>query len=54
VRLTAKAQVTGTESKADTIFGLPASATDVSDEKTSPPGGTISTFGSANVCSDVN
>ena len=54
VKLTAKAQVSGTESKADTIFGLPASSTDLTNDKVSPPGGTTSVFGKANVCSDVN
>ena len=53
VRLTAKAQVTGTESKTDTIFALSASSADMKNES-SPPGGETSAFGSANVCSDVN
>lgn len=54
VRLTAKAQVSGTESQTDRTFRLSASADDLSDEKSSPPGGTISAYGSANVCSDSN
>lgn len=54
VKLTAKAQVSGTESKAETLFGLSASATDMANDKVSPPGGTTSVFGSANVCSDPN
>jgi len=54
VRLTARAQVSGTESKTDTVFNLSASSADMTNDKVSPPGGTISTFGSANVCSDPN
>lgn len=54
VRLTAKAQVSGTESQTDRTFRLSVSADDLSDEKVSPPGGTISAYGSANVCSDSN
>jgi hypothetical protein len=54
VRLTARAQVSGTESKTDTVFSLSASSADMTNDKVSPPGGTISTFGSANVCSDSN
>lgn len=54
VRLTARAQVSGTESKTDTVFNLSASSADMTNDKVSPPGGTVSTFGSANVCSDPN
>ncbi len=54
VKLTAKAQVSGTESKADRLFSLPASSEDLSNDKASPPGGTVSSFGQASLCSDVN
>jgi hypothetical protein len=54
VRLTARAQVSGTESKTDTVFNLSASSADMTNDKVSPPGGTVSTFGSANVCSNPN
>ncbi len=54
VKLTAKAQVSGTESKAETLLGLPASSTDMTNDKVSPPGGTTSVFGSANACSNPN
>jgi len=54
VRLTAKAQVSGTESQTDRSFRLAVSSDDLSDETSSPPGGTISAYGSANVCSDSN
>ncbi|MBK8327279.1 MAG: hypothetical protein IPL02_09890 [Moraxellaceae bacterium] len=46
--------MSGTESKTDTVFNLSASSADMTNDKVSPPGGTISTFGSANVCSDPN
>jgi len=54
VKLTAKAQVQGTESKTDRIFGIQASSGDLGDEKITPPGGTQSFYGSAAVCSDPN
>jgi len=54
VKLTAKAQVSGTESKADRLFSLPASADDLSNDKSTPPGGAVSSFGQASLCSDVN
>lgn len=54
VKLTAKAQVSGTESKADRLFSLPASSEDLSNDKVSPPGGTGSSFGQASLCSNVN
>jgi len=54
VKLTAKAQVSGTESKADRLFSLPASSEDLSNDKVSPPGGKVSSFGQASLCSDVN
>ncbi|MCP5176232.1 MAG: Ig-like domain-containing protein [Moraxellaceae bacterium] len=54
VKLTAKAQVSGTESQSDRIFRLPASSEDLTNEKSTPPGGTISAYGSSNLCSDPN
>lgn len=54
VKLTAKAQVQGTESKTDRVFGIPASSGDMGDEKVSPPGGTQSVYGTATVCADPN
>ena len=54
VKLTAKAQVQGTESKTDRVFGIPASSGDMGDEKVSPPGGTQSVYGTATVCTDPN
>lgn len=54
VKLTAKAQVSGTESQADRLFTLQASADDLTNDKASPPGGTVSSFGQASLCSDVN
>lgn len=54
VKLTAKAQVQGTESKTDRVFRIPASSADMGDEKVSPPGGTQSVYGTATVCTDPN
>jgi hypothetical protein len=54
VKLSAKAQVSGTESQADRIFRLSASSDDLTDEKNTPPGGILSAYGSATLCTDTN
>ncbi|HNG47245.1 MAG TPA: hypothetical protein PK944_06065, partial [Agitococcus sp.] len=54
VKLTAKAQVQGTESKTDRVFRIPANSADMGDEKVSPPGGIDSVYGTATVCADPN
>lgn len=47
VKLIASTGVEGSESKAEYIFVLPVLAADVSDEKVSPPGGTLSPYGNS-------
>jgi len=54
VKLTARAEVSGTESKTDRVFGLSASSEDLSSDKSTPPGGSQSVYGTATVCSDPN